>query len=179
MKFVLISLVASLSLSGCLVISKKPNPSNQYKSAIEFKPSDHVSRIATTGQVICEASKPCPEITFDWKNSTRNIYPVRTDLFDREKFDIQKVTFIVDGQSYQYSPSTQTAQRSVLNSNLTNSSNVINVNTGFINRFNTAQAIDISIFTDKGEMTYSILKNGQESLAYKTFKRGYSQKSNP
>lgn len=176
MKLVLITLLTSLSLSGCVVISKKPQISDQYKSAIEFKPSDHINRITTTGQAICEASKPCPEITFDWLNSTRNLYQIRIDLFETEKFDIQKVSFIVDGKSSTYSPLKQTAQRLVHNSKLTNSSNVIEAPTAFMNRLNKAKVIYISIFTDKGEIKNAILKNGQESFAYKTFKRGYNQK---
>lgn len=180
MKLVLVSLFTALSLSGCIVFSTKPEANKPYKSnAIDFKPTDKISRVETKGQVICEASKPCPEITFDWKPQINNLYKVRADLYNDEKFDIQRVVFKIDGQSYPFMSAGQTVQRPVLHSQMTNSSNYVDVPASFINRFNSAKAIDISIVTEKGEISHAILKDGQESFAYKTFKRGYAQKQNP
>lgn len=180
MKLVLVSLVTALTLSGCIVISNKPNPTKPYQSnVIDFKPSEQANRVTTKGQVICEASKPCPELTFDWQQQANGLYKVRTDIYDREKFTIQSVSFKLDGQNYPYTSTGQTSQRAVLNSDMTNSANFLEVPKSFIDSFNKAKAIDFSIITDKGEITYSILKDGKESFAYKTFQRGYAQNSNP
>ncbi len=180
MKLVLVSLVTAITLSGCIVVSTKPDTTKPYKSnVIDFKPSDQISRVETKGQVICEASKPCPEITFDWKIQPNNLYNVRADFYDNEKRDIQRIVFLVDGQSYEFISTGQTQQRPVLNSQMINSSNSIDVPASFINKFNAAKTIDISIVTEKGEISHSILKEDKVSFAYKTFKRGYGQTSNP
>ena len=180
MKLVLVSLVTAITLSGCIVVSTKPDTTKPYQSnVIDFKPTDQISRVETKGQVICEASKPCPEITFDWKLQPNNLYKVRVDFYDNEKFDIQRITFLIDGQSFEFNATAQTSQRPVLNSQLINSANFIDVPASFVDKFNGAKTIDISITTEKGEISHSILKEDKVSLAYKTFKRGYSQTSNP
>lgn len=180
MKLVLVSLFTAISLSGCIVVSTKPDSTKSYQSnVVDFKPSDQISRVETKGQVICEASKPCPEITFDWKLQPNNLYKVHADFYDNEKFDIQRLIFLIDGQAFEFNVTGQTIQRPVLNSQMINSSNFIDVPASFINKFNAAKAIDISIVTEKGEISHSILKEDKVSFAYKTFKRGYSQTSNP
>ena len=180
MKLVLISLVTAITLSGCIVVSTKPDTTNPYKSnVIEFKPADQVSRVETKGQVICEASKPCPEITFDWKLQPNNLYKVRVDFYDNEKFDIQRIVFLIDEQSHEFKVIAPTTQRAVLNSQMINSSNYIDVASSFIYKFNSAKTIDISILTEKGEISHSILKEDKSSFAYKTFKNGYAHISNP
>lgn len=180
MKLVLVSLVTAITLSGCIVVSTKPDTAKPYRSnVVDFKPADQISRVETKGQAICEASKPCPEITFDWKLQPNNLYKVRADFYDNEKFDIQRIIFLVDGQSYEFNATAQTSQRPVLNSQLINSSNYIDVPVSFVHKFNNAKTIDMSITTEKGEISHSLLKEDKISFAYKTFKRGYSQTSNP
>lgn len=181
MKLQLISLITALSLSGCIVFPvKKADSTKPYNdSAIDFKPSNNVQRVETTGQVICEAGKPCTELTFDWKLQSNNLYKVRTDLYDPLAYDIQKVVLKVDGQNYPYMPTTKTSQKSVLNSSLINSSNYIEVPASLIKIFYNAKAIDVTLFTDKGEISHAALKDGEESRAFKTFKRGYTQRNNP
>lgn len=181
MKLQLISLVTALSLSGCIIFPiKKADVTKPYHdSAIDFKPSNNVNRVETTGQVICEAGKPCTELTFDWKLQSNNLYKVRADLYDQQAYDIQKIVLKVDGQNYPYMPTNKSVQKPVLASNLINSSNFIEVPTSMINIFYNAKAIDLLVFTDKGEISHAVLKDGEESRAFKTFKRGYAQRNNP
>lgn len=176
MKLQIVALFTALSLSGCIVVSTKPDATKPYNSnAIAFKPSDVIHRVETKGQVICEPSKPCTEITFDWKRQPSNLYKVTADLYDQEQFNIERIVFQIDGQSYPYNASSKTSLRPVLNTTMTNSSNYIEVPTSFIDRFNSASEILVTVVTEKGEISHAILKDGQESFAYKTFKRGYSQ----
>ncbi|AMW78941.1 hypothetical protein AMD27_08660 [Acinetobacter sp. TGL-Y2] len=180
MKLVLVSLVTAIALSGCIVVSTKPDSTKPYQSnVIDFKPTDQISRVETKGQVICEASKPCPEITFEWKLQPNNLYKVRADFYDNEKFDIQRIVFRLDGQPHEFNVTGATTQRPVLNSQMVNSSNYIDVPASFLNNFNSAKAIDISIVTEKGDISHSILKEDKVSFAYKTFNSGYRQTSNP
>lgn len=179
MKLQVVALITAFSLSGCLVISKnKPvEEAETVKSlssnVIDFKPSDVVTRVETKGQVICEASKPCTELTFDWKRQNNTLYKVTADLYDQQQFNIQRVDFQIDGNSFPFTASATPSTRSVLNSTLTNSSNFIEVPLSFINRFNKAKEIIVTVGTDKGDITHAVLKDGKESFAYKTFKNGY------
>ena len=178
MKVQFISILTALSLSGCIVVSNKPNASSAKAYAsnvIDFKPSENAKRIETRGQVICEPSKPCTELTFDWKQQSNNLLRVHTNLFDRKSFDIKQVIFTLDGQTYPYTTLTQTNTRSVNNSDLINSTNYIDVPMNFIVMFDQAKAIDIAVVTDQGAITHSILKDGHASFAYQTFKSGYQQ----
>lgn len=181
MKLQLIAIVTALSLSGCIVFPvKKADITKPYnESSIDFKPSNSINRVETKGQVICEAGKPCTELTFDWKIHTNNLYKVRADLYDPQAYDIQRITFKVDGQTYPYVSTEKSTQKNLLNSTLINSSNYIEVPASLITILYNAKAIDVSVFTDKGEISHSALKDGEESRAYKTFKRGYAQKNNP
>lgn len=181
MKLQLISLVTALSLSGCIVFPvKKADVTKPYNnSAIDFKPSNNVQRVETTGQLICEAGKPCTELTFDWKLQSSNLYKMHADLYDQQPYEIQKVVLKVDGQNYPYMTVAKTSQKQILNSTLINSSNYIEVPTSLINIFYNAKAIDVTVFTDKGEITHAALKDGEESRAFKTFKRGYTQRNLP
>ena len=36
-----------------------------------------------------------------------------------------------------------------------------------------AKEINVTVVTDKGEISHAVLKDGKESFAYKTFKNGY------
>ena len=42
-----------------------------------------------------------------------------------------------------------------------------------INASNKAKEINVTVVTDKGEISHAVLKDGKESFAYKTFKNGY------
>lgn len=183
MKLQLLALATAISLSGCIVFptsSNKADPTRPYNTnAISFKPGDSVQRVETKGQVICEANKPCTELTFDWKVQPNNLYKVTADLYDQEQFNIERIVFQLDGQSYPYDASPKTSLRPVLNTTMTNSQNSIEVPASFINRFNSASAINVSVITEKGEISHAVLKDGQESYAYKTFKRGYAQNDKP
>ncbi|MBP6114188.1 MAG: hypothetical protein KA474_05600 [Acinetobacter sp.] len=179
MKLQIIAVITAVSLSGCLVVSKN-EPTEEAETiktltsnVIDFKPSDVVTRVETKGQVICEASKPCTELTFDWKKQSNTLYKVTADLYDQEQFNIQAVNFQIDGNSFPFSASPKTALRPVLTSTVTNSSNFIEVPLSFINRFNKAKEINVTVVTDKGEISHAVLKDGKESFAYKTFKNGY------
>ena len=181
MKLQLISIVTALSLSGCIIFPvKKADVTKPYNdSAIDFKPSNNVNRVETTGQLICEAGKPCPELTFDWKQPVNNLYKLRSDLYDTQAYDIQKVVLKIDGQNYPYVPSTQSTQKQISNSSLINSSNIVEVPASLINILYNAKTIDVTLLTDKGEITHASLTNNEESRAHKTFKRGYTQRNHP
>lgn len=173
-------LLTSISLTGCIVFPIKSSHHNTANdSAVDYKTPDNINRIETKGQVICEAAKPCAELTFDWKVKSNNLYKVRADLYDPQQYDIQRVTFNIDGQSYPYVVTGKTSNKNILNSSLINSFNFIDVPASLINKLYNAKAIDVSLLTDKGEISHSALKDGEESRAYKTFKRGYTQKNNP
>lgn len=175
MKLHIVALVTALSLSGCIVVStKNPDATKPYhQNVIEFKPSESAKRIETTGQVICEPSKPCTELTFDWKKQSNELYKVTADLYDQEQFNIEHVNFQLDGEAFPFKASPKTGLRPVLNSTLINSSNLIEVPASFIDRFDKAKEINVSVVTDKGEISHAVLKDGKESFAYKTFKNGY------
>lgn len=179
MKLQIIALITAFSLSGCLVISKnKPaEDAETVKSltsnVIDFKPSEAAARVETKGQVICEAEKPCTELSFDWQRQSNTLYKVTADLYNEQQFNISRVDFQIDGNSFPFTASPNPASRTVLNSSLINSSNFIEVPFSFLNRFNKAKEIIVTVVTDKGDITHAVLKDDKESFAYKTFKNGF------
>lgn len=179
MKVQFVSVLAAIALSGCIVIPGKNSteqPGKSYSArAIEFKPSDRVNLIETQGQVICEPSKPCTELNFDWKAQPNGRYRVYTHLFYPQKYEIQRVVFTADGRNYPFTASNQTAARTVLNSELINSTNFIEVPFSFIEILNRAKTIDLAVETDQGPITHSMLTEEKQSYAYLTFKRGYNK----
>lgn len=183
MKVKFISVLVALSLSGCIVVSTKPSIKSKStkpvgSNIIDFKPSSDITRVETRGQVICEPSKPCTELTFDWKSQNNNLYKLYTDLYDPTQYDIKKVVFTIDGQTYPYQTQNSTQYRKVRNSDLINSNNFVVVPSSFINLFNRASTIDISVITTQGPINHSVLTIDKQSYAYLTFKRGYNSQLN-
>lgn len=133
----------------------------------------HSERIVTKGPLICAADEICPDLSIGWIEDKRNGFKIAAEISNPVKYDIKQLKFIVDGQSYEYS--TLKATQFITIAGITTSSNHIYVPVSFLNSFRDAKNIELSIVTDQGEITRSILKeNGEKSSAYLTFIKGYT-----
>lgn len=174
MKLKNLCLIAVFALSGCNSLN------GSHQTYAEQIRKNNLDRLITKGQVICEpTAKPCPELAFDWEKGGRNGYNVTAELYDSEKFNIQDISFNIDGQVYPFTAKTESVSRPVPNSNILESSNTVVVPKSFIKTFNKANEISVSVKTDKGEITHAVRTPEKESLAYVLFKRGYTQKVYP
>lgn len=130
-------------------------------------------RVVTKGPLICTPDEICPDLAIRWNEQTREGFKISAELNHAEAYDIKQLVFLVDGQPYIYStidPTVHTKTAGLITSN-----NSIRVPVSFLNSFRDAQAIDLKLVTDKGDIQRPLLKeNGEKSSAYLTFLKGYT-----
>ncbi|AXY56569.1 hypothetical protein CDG60_08320 [Acinetobacter chinensis] len=160
-----------LALSGCIVTSSKPTGKYAQIANSSFEMSADPTKVLTRGQVTCEPGLICPELSVDWKQTADQLYKINIDIYDKEKYDIQKFLFIIDGQNYPYIPEFSTKYRTVPESTVIDSSNYVSVPFSFLKRLKDAENVQLKLSTNKGEITNYLLNNGKQSNAYKLFIR--------
>ena len=172
MKSLLIaSTIAALTLSGCVVISKKQTEKQAYSDLVDFKEPAYSTKVLTRGQLICESGKVCPELSVDWKQDLNQTHKLILDIYEPESYNIQQFTFVVDGETFTYNAAKNSTQRQLPNSNIINSSNYASVPTSLLNKMTTAQSILVTLKTNRGDLSNYMLESGKQSNAYKLFLR--------
>lgn len=172
--YIALSLI-SAALTGCISISTS-KPSTQAFN-LDGSPSVEnaigINRTISRGQLTCEAGQICPELAIDWKQ-TKGEYPVTLHYYDQNKLDISAISFIVDGNTYNYNTLSQTNYRPLAKSNIIDSSNTVLVPKEVLKNFKQAQSIAVIMNTNQGEIAHYMLKNQKSSDAYRLFLRAYS-----
>jgi len=123
--------------------------------------------------VICASDEICPELALRWNDEKRDGFKITAEINNPEQFEIKQLNFIIDGQPYVYSTVQATQYSTQAASKI--SSNSIYVPVSFLNSFRDAQAIDLKLVTDKGDIERPLLTaDGKKSSAYLTFLKGYT-----
>lgn len=130
-------------------------------------------RVVTKGPLICAADEVCPEIAMRWNDEKRNGFKITAEIKNPEQYDIKKMSFLIDGQPYDYS-TIEATQYSAEDQNKISTNSIV-VPVSFLNSFRSAKEIDLKLVTDKGDILRPVLKaDGHKSSAYLTFLKGYT-----
>jgi hypothetical protein len=152
LKTSLFGIVTTMGLAGCATSSTQPQ------------------NIASTGLLICAQNELCPAVKVTWNEQNRSNLKITAYLPSaKDDYDIQQFVFLIDQKPYSYAPTTTTTHEYINRMVPHRSSNYIVVPSSFLSTFKNAKDIELKLVTNKGNITRSVYRNGQQSSAYRAF----------
>ncbi|QER39796.1 hypothetical protein F2A31_08730 [Acinetobacter suaedae] len=134
--------------------------------------SNSNNHIATAGSLSCKANEICPNVVVQWDKQKKQQLKLDLSLTSSyDYYDIDQITFIVDGKSFNYIPIGKTQQKYINRLIPKRSSNTFTIPSSFLYEFKNAKNVDLAINTNKGVIKRSVYTPTQQSMLYHNFKQ--------
>lgn len=160
-------------LSLCVMMASCANMQNT------TIPSTTIDHLATAGSLNCKSNELCPNVVVEWDKQQKDKLHLDVALTSTyQYYDINGLTFFVDGKSFSYTPAGKTEQKYINRLIPKRSSNSFSLPSAFLLELRNAKNVELAIATDKGSIKRSVYTPTEQSMLYQNFARLISELSN-
>lgn len=160
-------------LSLCAIMTGCANMQNTTTA------STTIDHLATAGSLNCKSNELCPNVVVEWDKQQKDKLQIDVALTSTyQYYDINGLTFYVDGKSFSYTPVGKTEQKYINRLIPKRSSNSFSIPSSFLLELRNAKNVELAIDTDKGAIKRSVYTPTQQSTLYQNFARLISELAN-